>query len=188
MPQTQRGTATAIISTVTHCRASSKKTSSFMFLLSTHIRHNGTACNTLDLLPTANTNISDIKTRTLPSDHLALEFRLGEQDERTPERKRSNKYLRTERHQITVIEDEEGSAVFRDRDIAEKIASAFESYHATPNTSDQTELQVQSALNNFFLQNPIFPVRSQQYITSPKVIKKLIKQSPFLKAPGKDGI
>lgn len=101
---------------------------------------------------------------------------------------RLNKYLRTERHQITVIEDEEGSAVFRDRDIAEKIASAFESYHATPNTSDQTELQVQSALNNFFLQNPIFPVRSQQYITSSKVIKKLIKQSPFLKAPGKDGI
>ncbi|KAK9694255.1 hypothetical protein QE152_g33648 [Popillia japonica] len=54
----------------------------------THIPHNGTACNTLDLVLSANVaNISDIKTRTLPSDHLALEFRLGEQDERNPGRK-----------------------------------------------------------------------------------------------------
>ncbi|KAK9679962.1 hypothetical protein QE152_g39531 [Popillia japonica] len=110
-----------------------------------------------------------------------------------------NRHLRLERRQISVIEDENDTPAFRDQDIAERpafrdqdiaerIATAFEQYHNTPETTPQTEHLVNNTIHNYFLNKPIDPNTTHDFLTSPAEIKRLIKLSPSLKAPGPDGI
>ncbi|KAK9710009.1 hypothetical protein QE152_g26309 [Popillia japonica] len=161
----------------------------------THIPHNGTTPNTLDLIITNNThNISDIKSHTLPSDHLAVEFQLGEQDVRGMGRKVYNYgganwlSFRSLMNGIQLVSDIPDIATldrmvreYTDnirkvadktislktiKDVADRIATAFEKYHDTPETTPQTQLLVNNTIHNYFLSKPIGSITSHDFLTT----------------------
>ncbi|KAK9710002.1 hypothetical protein QE152_g26263 [Popillia japonica] len=81
---------------------------------------------------------------------------------------RLNKYLRRERQRINTIQDEDGTIVTHDREIAGKIAEAFESYHRTADTTPQNQSRVQDEINSFLLQNPADSEQSYKYLAKPR--------------------
>ncbi|KAK9703822.1 hypothetical protein QE152_g29062 [Popillia japonica] len=101
---------------------------------------------------------------------------------------RLNKYLRRERQRINIIQDDNGTIVTDDREIAGKIAEAFESYHRTVDTTPQNLSRVQNVINSFLSQNPADPEQLCKYLAKPRQVKRLITHSPSLKAPGEDVI
>ncbi|GJQ81842.1 hypothetical protein Trydic_g23159 [Trypoxylus dichotomus] len=91
---------------------------------------------------------------------------------------------RKSRAVIPPLERQNGKVGVTPAEISEEIASDFEAFHLTPETSPQQEDLVKRTVSSFLTNNAVNPSESIPFLTNPSKIRKLIKQSPSMMAPG----